>query len=234
MDKFKVAKSLLKIAKMLVSGKDTYEEDLAQYNENIKDKAVLDGFSTSIKDDDIVFTYSGDETGECSIVFGEVESGDWGYTVIIDGDAVDTVVKSRVDEAYETLQQKAGSYREKMDRAVKARFSPAEAEATVDMGTYTISEINDDGSLEDDSAFAYFLTLGGDHPCYEIRFAPAAGVDKRKVNSSMKSIKDEIGNGMPATMRRGDMAIRIQMVNSNDMEFVKSVVESAGWKPAAA
>ena len=226
MDKFKVAKSLLKIAKMLVSGKDTYEEDLAQYNENIKDKASLDGVTVGFDHDDIVFTYNGDETGSCRIVFGEVEGFDWGYTVFIDGEAVSTSTMDHPNEAYETLQRVAKSYVRMMDKAIAERVVVSQPAAAADMGTCSISEISEKGIGGKGNAFQYMM-MQSREPAYEVVFTPSGS--PAATQSSLKSIASDLDNMMPVSWKKGSNVIKFQPLNKNDVEYVKGVIKSAGW-----
>ena len=227
MDNVRIAKSLIRLAKQLVAGFDTYDEDKAYFEENIKDYANIDGFDTNFDNDgNINFVYRKDESGGCHIVFGEVEGGDWGYTVFINEEEDTSVVKDHPKDAYDALVSKSSTYAAKMDKAIEARDEDGEKEFGGEaMGICIISEIEDDSEFNNKgNAFRYMLS---DSNSYEAVFTPNAGVDGRKVQSSLKNIKEYIGYNMPVSMRRG--IIKFQLVNKSDMDYVKKLIKGAGW-----
>ena len=228
MDNVRIARSLLRLAKELVAGFDTYMDNKAQYEENIKDKARLDGFTLSYdEDDDMVFTYDKDETGGCSIVFGEIDGGDWGYTIYIDGEESGSVEKEHSEEAWQDLLANASKYAERMDKAIGSRDQGDEDDVPASsMGVCSIRESTDKGEFKGrNNAFRYMLS--GGEPVYEATFAPGQGTDAGKVKSSLKSIKEYVGQGMPVVMKNG--AIKFQLINRSDMDYVKGVIRGAGW-----
>lgn len=233
MDNIKIAKSLIRLAKQLVAGFDTYNEDKSYFDENIKDYANLDGFSTNFDNDgNINFIYNKDESGGCHIVFGEVENRDWGYTVFINEEEDTSVVKDHPKDAYDVLVSRISTYAAKMDEAIAARDEAIKGEGDVNdnaggakLGVCTIKEIEDDGEFNNKgNAFRYMLS---DSNSYEAVFTRNADVDVKKVQSSLKSIKEYIGYNMPVSLRRG--VLKFQLVNQNDMDYVKKLITGAGW-----
>lgn len=227
LDKIKIAKSLVRIARRLMAGYDTYDEDKAYYNENIKDMARLEGFSLSFEDDDIVFTYGKDETGSCNIVFGEIEGGDWGYTVYAGGEEVASVVEEHPKEAYDRLLANVNKYVRKMDAALE-KVEEAVDEPLSSMGECLVTEVQDNGEFSGKgNLFRHMLSDGG--ATYQAVFKPSAGVDAKEVMDSLKNIKSDIGMGLPVSMRRGENIIKFQLVNKGDLDFAKGVISGYGW-----
>lgn len=227
LDKVKIAKSLVRIARRLMAGYDTYEEDKAYYNENIKDMARLEGFSLSFDGNDIVFTYDKDESGSCSIVFGEIDGGDWGYTAYAGGDEIASVVEEHPKEAYDKLLANARAYARKMDEVI-AKAEESADKSFSSMGECLVTEVQDNGEFSGrGNLFRHMLSDGGD--TYQAVFKPSAGVDAKVVMDSLKNIKSDIGMGLPVSMRRGGNVIKFQLVNKGDLDFAKGVISGYGW-----
>ena len=123
----------------------------------------------------------------------------------------------------------AAKYAARMDRAIGSRNMDEMDEdgaPSGSMGTCSIREAEDNGEFKGKgNAFRYMLS--GGEPVYEAFFAPGAGVDGGKVKSSLKNIKEYIGQGMPVSLKNG--VIKFQLVNMSDMDYVKGVISEAGW-----
>lgn len=227
----RLAKKLLRFARMLMAGYDTMEQDTQYFNENVANSS-LPGFESQASDMEVTFIYSKDETGGCSIVFGEVD-GDWGYTVNVNGDEFAQITKDTAQEAWETLSGRINTYISQMDSAIEARNEEMKVESVDNIGTCKLVEVGEDDAFRKEKSNAFNLALDpGTSQVYEATFTVNSGVDGRKLQKNLKGIKENIEIGMPVTWRRGGNVIKFQTINNADLDYAKDVITTAGWKLA--
>ena len=226
MNKFMIAKNIVKIARMLVAED---ENDNEKFFNSVVKAYSFDGFVSRVdEDDEISFIFKGDDTEGSYIVFGESE-GEWGYTVFIGGDESIFYEAETCEDAFSNLKPRINTFLTKMQKYVEDRDRVVEKEEIIPMGECTVSKVEDDGTFNfKDNPFRYMYDSYNEE-VYEIVFIPNAGVGKRDMSKSITNVNSEISSQMNTNRKRGSNLLRFWAINSKDVDFVNDVLKNNGW-----
>ena len=186
---------------------------------------------TDSNDDEITWTLKDDEYESCYILFGSSED-EWGYTVVIGGEEEKQVFKQDIREAWEALNSEIDSVISRMRGFLEEEESEDEIVDgdSAPLGTCAIREVEDDGEFSNrkDNIFSLMYDTHNS-ATYEATFSPSENCTREELKESVRGIKEDLRNGMPVSRRRSENQIRFQVVNKQDIDYAKSLIQNAGW-----
>lgn len=182
-------------------------------------------------EDEITWMFKGDEYESCYVLFGESD-GEWGYTVVIGGDESKQSFKSDIRDAWKELEGKIDLFVTQMEEFIQEETDDQQEEETdsAPLGICKITEVPGDGEFNNrqDNIFSLMYDTYN-ATTYEAVFTPSENCTREELKESVRNIKDDLRNGMPVSRKRSENMVRFQVVNKQDIDYAKSLIQNAGW-----
>ena len=180
---------------------------------------------TTVADGDssVIFRYDKDGSGSCSIAFGILDGGEWGYSVYIGGEEVDSESFSTCESAWKALLANMGGIIRRMDRAVDAIAEGNGARGHV--GQCSLSNVVDNTFAKN----MVFSDMYDPSLTYQLDFTADADTVKAAMDDAVKAVYERLSANLDVRRSRQKPSMRVQLMNKGDLAYVKGVVKDCGF-----
>lgn len=194
------------------------------FNDKVAGGSGLSNF-TSVMDGDsaVIFKYDKDGSDSCSIAFGLLDGGEWGYSVYIGGEEVDSASFPSCEQAWKAMLAKMGGIIKQMDRAVDAIAEDNGARGHV--GQCSLSNVVDRTFAKN----MVFSDMYDPSLTYQLDFIADADTVKAALDDAVQAVYERLSANLDVLRSRQRPSMRVQLMNKGDLAYVKGVVRDCGF-----